>query len=60
MVLNGHDHDYERFASKGAATYIVTGAGGAVRYPKTHSAPGSVFFDNKNWSFSAFVVDGKT
>ena len=59
VVLNGHDHDYERFARKGSATYIVTGAGGAVRYPKKHSEPGSVFYDNKNWSFSAFTIEGK-
>ena len=58
IVLNGHDHTYERFAPKGTATYIVTGAGGAVRYPRRHNAPGSVFFNNKHWSFSAFTIDG--
>ena len=59
VVLNGHDHDYERFAKKGTATYIVTGAGGAVRYPKKHDEPDSVFYDNENWSFSAFTIEGK-
>ncbi len=59
VVLNGHDHDYERFAPKGTATYIVTGAGGAVRYPKKHDEPDSVFYDNQNWSFSAFTIEGK-
>ncbi len=59
VVLNGHDHDYERFKKKGSATYIVTGAGGAGRYPKRHNEPDSVFYDNDNWSFSAFVIEGK-
>ena len=58
VVLNGHDHHYERFSKKGTATYIVTGAGGAVRYPKKHDEPDSVFYDNKNWSFSAFTIEG--
>lgn len=58
VVLSGHDHDYERFAPKGSATYIVTGAGGAPRYPKSHPDATSAFYDNKNWSFSAFTVDG--
>lgn len=31
LVLNGHDHNYQRFFSKGI-TYIVTGGGGAQLY----------------------------
>jgi hypothetical protein len=33
LVLNGHDHDYERFTSAGGVTYVVTGGGGQVLYP---------------------------
>lgn len=33
LVLNGHDHDYQRFASVGPTTYIVTGGGGSGLYP---------------------------
>jgi hypothetical protein len=33
LVLNGHDHDYERFTSPGGVTYVVTGGGGQDLYP---------------------------
>ena len=33
LVLNGHDHDYERFTSPGGVTYVVTGGGGQTLYP---------------------------
>jgi tartrate-resistant acid phosphatase type 5 len=33
LVLNGHDHDYERFVSSAGVTYVVTGGGGQTLYP---------------------------
>lgn len=33
LVLNGHDHHYERFLSKSGVTYVVTGGGGRDLYP---------------------------
>jgi len=33
LVLNGHDHDYERFTSPAGVTYVVTGGGGQKTYP---------------------------
>jgi calcineurin-like phosphoesterase family protein len=33
LVLNGHDHDYQRFAPIDGVTYVVAGAGGAALYP---------------------------
>jgi acid phosphatase len=33
LVLNGHDHDYQRFGPVGPTTYVVTGGGGAGLYP---------------------------
>jgi len=33
LVLNGHDHHYERFESAGGVTYVVTGGGGRELYP---------------------------
>jgi 3',5'-cyclic AMP phosphodiesterase CpdA len=33
LVLNGHDHDYQRFAPIDGVTYVVQGAGGAELYP---------------------------
>lgn len=33
LVLNGHDHAYQRFTSAGGVTYVVTGGGGRELYP---------------------------
>lgn len=33
LVLSGHDHNYQRFASRNGVTYVVHGGGGAVLYP---------------------------
>jgi 3',5'-cyclic AMP phosphodiesterase CpdA len=32
LVLNGHDHNYQRFVSAGGVTYVVTGGGGRPLY----------------------------
>jgi tartrate-resistant acid phosphatase type 5 len=32
LVLNGHDHNYQRFVSDGDVTYVVTGGGGKGLY----------------------------
>jgi hypothetical protein len=32
LVLNGHDHNYQRFVSEGGVTYVVTGGGGRSLY----------------------------
>jgi Calcineurin-like phosphoesterase len=32
LVLNGHDHNYQRFVSDGGVTYVVTGGGGKGLY----------------------------
>lgn len=33
LVLNGHDHAYQRFGPVDRTTYVVTGGGGAELYP---------------------------
>jgi len=33
LVLNGHDHEYQRFLTAEGTTFIVTGGGGQVLYP---------------------------
>jgi 3',5'-cyclic AMP phosphodiesterase CpdA len=33
LVLNGHDHNYQRFVSERGVTYVVTGGGGRSLYP---------------------------
>jgi tartrate-resistant acid phosphatase type 5 len=35
LVLNGHDHTYNRFLSPGGVNYIVTGGGGRELYAQT-------------------------
>ena len=32
IVLNGHDHDYQRFAPRNGVTYVVDGGGGQELY----------------------------
>jgi 3',5'-cyclic AMP phosphodiesterase CpdA len=41
LVLNGHDHNYQRFLSAGGVTYVVTGGGGRPLYPLDACAAGS-------------------
>jgi hypothetical protein len=38
LVINGHDHDYQRHVSKGI-TYLVTGGGGAPLYDVVADTP---------------------
>jgi hypothetical protein len=33
LVLNGHDHNYQRFAGRRGVRYIVHGGGGQHLYP---------------------------
>jgi calcineurin-like phosphoesterase family protein len=40
LVLNGHDHNYQRFVSDQGVTYVVTGGGGRDLY-KLDSCPNS-------------------
>jgi acid phosphatase len=40
LVLNGHEHDYQRFTSGAGVTYLVTGGGGKALYPILRSCSG--------------------
>jgi hypothetical protein len=44
LVLNGHNHTYERFAGPGGTPYVTTGGGGAPLYPSVPPChgPGTV------------------
>jgi hypothetical protein len=46
IVLNGHDHDYER-SVVGGITYVVTGGGGAPLYDVGHS-PWTMYSEKTN------------
>jgi 3',5'-cyclic AMP phosphodiesterase CpdA len=39
LVLNGHDHNYQRFVSAAGVTYLVTGGGGKSLYPLDATCP---------------------
>ena len=39
LVINGHDHDYQRHVSAAGITYLVTGGGGAPLYAVTPDTP---------------------
>jgi Calcineurin-like phosphoesterase len=39
LVLNGHDHNYQRFSSPAGVTYVVTGGGGKPLYPLDDDCP---------------------
>ena len=39
LVLNGHDHNYQRFTSPAGVTYVVTGGGGKPLYPLDDDCP---------------------
>ena len=41
LVLNGHDHNYQRFVSAGGVTYVVSGGGGRSLYPVDGCAAGA-------------------
>jgi 3',5'-cyclic AMP phosphodiesterase CpdA len=40
LVLNGHDHYYERFVSDGGVSYVVTGGGGQGLYARRATCTG--------------------
>jgi hypothetical protein len=41
VVLSGHEHSYQRFASEGGVRYVVHGGGGASLYDLDASCPSS-------------------
>jgi 3',5'-cyclic AMP phosphodiesterase CpdA len=41
LVINGHDHYYERFRSSSDVTYVVTGGGGYALYARKSSCTGT-------------------
>lgn len=62
LVLNGHEHYYERFRTANGVTYVVTGGGGRPIYPRlspcTHDAISQ--YSAARHHFVAIEVDGTT
>jgi acid phosphatase type 7 len=49
IVLNGHDHDLQRFRAREGIVEYVAGAGGHGIYPVAASAPGLSFADDSHY-----------
>jgi 3',5'-cyclic AMP phosphodiesterase CpdA len=59
LVLNGHDHVYQRFQTHNGVTYVVTGGGGARLYEVDrceHASPRRVVADAERHHFVAIQV----
>lgn len=54
LVLNGHDHDYER-SKKTGITYIVTGGGGGSLYSQENDNPYSQVFESE-YHFTGLTI----
>ncbi len=55
IVLNGHDHLYERFATRGGVRAFTVGAGGKDHYWIERRQPESRFIDTTH--FGALILD---
>jgi hypothetical protein len=49
VILNGHDHMYERFAPRNHMRQFTVGTGGKSHYLVTHVASGSRFRDDRHF-----------
>ena len=49
IVVNGHDHNMQRFAPRRGMTQFVAGAGGRRRYPVDESHPGVAYANDAEW-----------
>ena len=58
LVINGHDHDYER-SFKDGIYYVVTGGGGAPLRDQETTSPYSQVFDSAYHFCTLSVADGK-
>jgi hypothetical protein len=62
LVLNGHEHQYERFLSANGVTYVVSGGGGAAVYSRGTCAAGTppTQFAASRHHFVGIEIDGST
>jgi calcineurin-like phosphoesterase family protein len=56
IVLNGHDHDMQRFAARDGIFEFVSGAGGADLYSIDRSHPGLAFADDTDFGALRLVL----
>ena len=55
LVLSGHDHDMEQLEPRGGTTELVSGSGGASRYP-LHPDPRLVFWNASRYGALRLVL----
>jgi hypothetical protein len=62
LVLNGHDHYYERFVSSSDVTYVVTGGGGQGLYKRRATCTGVPLSKAtaQRHHFTGVEIDGTT
>jgi 3',5'-cyclic AMP phosphodiesterase CpdA len=63
LVLNGHDHNYQRFVSNRGVTYVVTGGGGRTNLYPLEACPASTprrVAQGRRNHFTAVEVRGRT
>ena len=63
LVLNGHDHNYQRFSSPQGVTYVVTGGGGRSLYPLDDRCPAGTpprVAEARRYHFTAVEVRGRS
>lgn len=56
IVLNGHDHNYERMSKVNGVLYIVTGGGGKALYEQGELNPYSEYFLSE-YHFVGMIID---
>jgi hypothetical protein len=59
LVINGHEHHYERFKPRDGVTYVISGGGGRGVRELSTPAPGSAFADAVI-HFVVVTVEGDT
>jgi hypothetical protein len=66
VVLNGHDHDYERYAPQDADAHptangiseFVVGTGGYSLYDRVSQQRNSELWENRTWGVIKFTLKG--
>ena len=61
LVLNGHEHSYQRFKETGGVTYVVTGGGGAMLYTLgacPADTPKRIVKNDDNYHYVRLIVSG--
>jgi calcineurin-like phosphoesterase family protein len=56
LVVNGHDHDLQRFRRRDGIVELIAGAGGHGRYPVDRARKGLAFADDRHYGALKLVL----